>query len=121
MSLEVENLWKCFQECRLRLNTTPPCPSRPHSESDKEALLGFFEATGGPRWKNNSGWGGHAEISTWHGVGVNKEGRVNELVLAENQLYGEWWCAVVSIFHPRVVGFFPGGLSMVAIFSSAKL
>ena len=58
-------------------------------ESDRAALLAFYNATGGPNWTDNTHWLSNEPLSEWHGVGVNDDGRVTDLDLANNQLTGE--------------------------------
>ncbi|SHE34385.1 Leucine-rich repeat (LRR) protein [Fodinibius roseus] len=55
---------------------------------DQDALMDLYEATGGDRWKNNSGWGNGDPSNAWHGVEVNAEGRVVRLELFGNGLNG---------------------------------
>ncbi|WP_073058851.1 leucine-rich repeat domain-containing protein [Fodinibius roseus] len=50
--------------------------------------MDLYEATGGDRWKNNSGWGNGDPSNAWHGVEVNAEGRVVRLELFGNGLNG---------------------------------
>ncbi|CAM9901173.1 unnamed protein product, partial [Pylaiella littoralis] len=58
------------------------------SNSDRAVLLAFFEATNGPAWNNNSGWGTYADIKDWCGVSVDEGGRVVKLELSGNGLNG---------------------------------
>lgn len=53
---------------------------------DKEALIALYNATDGPNWTNP--WDLNADISTWHGITVNTEGRVTEINLYNNSLSG---------------------------------
>ena len=60
--------------------TGPPCPRRQPEpavmlppaetspETDKEALLALFEATGGENWDGSGTWGGFSPIGEWQGV-----------------------------------------------------
>lgn len=56
--------------------------------TDRAALVGLFDATGGPSWKNSTGWGTSAPLGEWHGVTVDGVGRVLKLELMENNLTG---------------------------------
>ena len=56
--------------------------------SDRLALEAFFKSTGGAEWTEKEGWMTDAELGDWHGVTVDKEGRVTELVLEDNGLAG---------------------------------
>ncbi|WP_051941697.1 leucine-rich repeat domain-containing protein [Maribacter forsetii] len=53
---------------------------------DKEALIALYYATDGPNWQRQ--WDLSTEISTWHGVTTNEQGRVTELSLKSNNLIG---------------------------------
>lgn len=55
---------------------------------DRSTLLAFFRSTGGTKWKQSRNWNTNAELSQWHGVNVNEEGRVVKLVLDNNKLKG---------------------------------
>lgn len=58
------------------------------TNTDRDALMLLYRATGGPRWKNRSGWDTSAPLSEWHGVTVDWRGRVTELELFKNNLKG---------------------------------
>eukprot|EP00903_Cladosiphon_okamuranus_P009444 g9004.t1 len=61
----------------------------PHgATSDRAALEVLFDATGGPSWKTNAGWGTSAPIGEWYGVTVDGVGRVLKLKLQQNNLNG---------------------------------
>ena len=57
-------------------------------ESDRAALLAFYNATGGANWTNNTNWLTNEAISKWHGVVTDGEGRVKRLLLGHNELSG---------------------------------
>ena len=38
-------------------------------ESERQALVDFFNSTGGPNWRNNYGWGTDIPVEYWFGVG----------------------------------------------------
>ena len=74
--------------------TPTPEPTRiPTSQStvasDREILVEFYHATGGPNWEDNTNWLSAAPIGQWHGVSTDPNGRVVEVVLAENRLSGD--------------------------------
>ncbi len=50
-------------------------------------LIQFFWATGGGDWTNSEGWGS-PDLSTWHGVTVDHQGRITRLDLFNNNLVG---------------------------------
>ena len=58
-------------------------------ETDREALVALYNATGGPNWRRNNNWLSDAPISEWEGVTTDGNGRVTELDLHLNQLRGE--------------------------------
>ena len=59
------------------------------SAADKEALIAFYNATGGAGWTNNANWLTSSPIGQWHGVTTDDDGRVTHLDLHDNQLSGE--------------------------------
>ena len=56
---------------------------------DREILEIFYEATGGDDWADNTNWLSDADLSEWHGVGTDEDGRVRYLELPGNELAGE--------------------------------
>ncbi len=56
--------------------------------SDREVLVVLYEATDGPNWTNSENWLTDAPLAQWHGVRVDREGRVTRLRLPENGLAG---------------------------------
>ena len=57
---------------------------------DREALVAFYNATGGPNWTNNTDWLNSTPPEIWHGVTTeNIHDRVTEVDLIENNLAGE--------------------------------
>ena len=66
---------------------TPSLPATP--ESDRQALIALFNATGGQQWERKANWLTDAPVSLWEGVATDGEGRVIELHLSLNQLSGE--------------------------------
>ncbi len=61
---------------------------KPAESPDRAALVAFHEATGGPNWTRTDGWLSDRPIGEWHGVRVNEEGRVTDLLLSGNNLIG---------------------------------
>ena len=59
----------------------PPSP-------DREALRALYDATGGGKWTKRDNWLTDAPLGEWHGVGVDDDGRVVRLSLADNNLKG---------------------------------
>ena len=58
-------------------------------DGDREALIAFYNATGGPNWKDDTNWCSDQPLDTWHGVTTDSEGRVTEISLNSNNLSGE--------------------------------
>lgn len=56
--------------------------------STRNALSVLYNATGGPRWKNNEHWLGERPIGDWYGVSTDSTGHVTMLALQENDLIG---------------------------------
>ncbi|MDE0474187.1 MAG: hypothetical protein OXI50_06480 [Gammaproteobacteria bacterium] len=70
----------------------PAMPSPPHPEetdiAGRDALIAFYNATGGPNWHEGRNWLTSERIRFWHGVSTNSDGFVTELVLDDNNLSG---------------------------------
>lgn len=67
---------------------------------DREALLALYWSSGGPNWKHNQGWADNdKDLSSWHGVTLDKHGKVLKLHLDRNQLEGE--------SDARIIYFYP--------------
>ena len=69
--------------------TAVPTMVRTSSETDREALIALYNATGGPHWRYSNHWRSDVPISEWEGVIIDDNGRVTELFLGGNQLSGE--------------------------------
>lgn len=54
---------------------------------EREALLEFYNATGGDNWKNNSNWCSDKPLNEWYGVNT-VDGYVESLMLTDNNLTG---------------------------------
>ena len=52
-----------------------------------EALLDFYNSTGGPNWRNNTGWNETNAPCDWHGISC-ESGHVTQLRFKENRLNG---------------------------------
>ena len=75
-----------------------PCPAPPAApsppaqtsvETDREALVAFFNATNGESWDDSGLWASRRPLSEWPGVTTDNDGRVVGLDLSENQVSGE--------------------------------
>lgn len=63
------------------------------AQGDRDALIAFYNATGGANWHHNGSWDTDAALSQWHGVKVNGLGRVVALSLPANRLGGIVTCS----------------------------
>lgn len=54
---------------------------------DSLALVALYDSTGGPNWYNNSGWL-KGPVSSWYGISLGANGRVDSIELADNDLKG---------------------------------
>ena len=61
-------------------------PRATSPETDREALVALYNATGGPNWNDNNNW--LSDVPEWEGV-ADGNGRVTELYLEGNQVTGE--------------------------------
>ena len=57
--------------------------------SDREVLVIFYNATGGPNWRDSTNWLSDKPIDEWRGVTTGANGRVTSLGLPGNALSGE--------------------------------
>ncbi len=58
-------------------------------EDDRNALVAFYDSTGGDTWKTNTNWKSDRPLAQWHGVGTDSHGKVIEIRLKFNWLTGE--------------------------------
>lgn len=58
------------------------------ASADRDVLEALFRATGGDGWRNKANWATSADLSTWHGVKLDEDGRVLELDLLNKNLQG---------------------------------
>ena len=56
-------------------------------QEQREALIAFYNSTGGQHWKNNTNWCSEKPLKDWYGVGV-EDGFVVELNVSYNNLTG---------------------------------
>ena len=54
-----------------------------------EILRDFYNGAGGPNWTDNANWLSSRPLEEWHGITVNEDGLVTELVLDGNNLAGD--------------------------------
>ncbi|CAN0446295.1 unnamed protein product [Laminaria digitata] len=58
------------------------------ASTDRDALVALYNATDGANSKESTNWNKGADLSLWHGIKVNDQGRVVELHLPSNNLRG---------------------------------
>ncbi|CAN0127637.1 unnamed protein product [Scytosiphon promiscuus] len=58
------------------------------AQTDRDVLVAIHHATSGANWYQNTNWNTDADLSDWHGVEVNDQGRVVGLILYSNNLQG---------------------------------
>lgn len=85
-------------------------------DRQNEVLWEFYNATGGPEWKNNNGWvAGMAATAPRAGIGFNDNGRVTEILLSGNGLtgtlpksFGELWAVnKIDLYNNELSGPIP--------------
>ena len=60
-------------------------------QSERNALVAFYNATGGPNWTNSQNWNSTQAVSTWFGItvtNVSGQDRVTGIQLSENNILG---------------------------------
>ena len=57
-------------------------------DAEMDALEALYQDTDGDNWTNNRNWLSNAPLDSWHGVTTDRNGRVVELDLSENELNG---------------------------------
>ncbi len=67
---------------------TPTATVEGDISPDRDALVALYNATRGPSWTDDDNWLSSKPIGTWYGVTTDANGRVTELRLAGNRLYG---------------------------------
>ena len=65
----------------------PFCSEAALVAAEREALIAFYNATGGDNWTDNTNWLSDKPLNQWHGV-TTRAGRVSQLALIDNQLSG---------------------------------
>ena len=78
------------------------------AETDREALVALYNATGGPSWTDNTNWLTDAPVGEWFGVEANEHGRVTGLRL------GGWDDALREHVGNGLTGMLPAALGNVA-------
>lgn len=55
---------------------------------EKQTLLTLFDSLNGNEWKDKTKWCSDEPIDRWKGVKVNRSGRIQKIILDDNQLSG---------------------------------
>ena len=76
----------------------------PAPANERDALVALYHATGGPNWRRQDNWLTDAPLEEWHGVSVDKNGRVSGLELRSNGLRGELPDELASLTNIRDLG-----------------
>ena len=63
-------------------------PTATAKDAERDALEALYQDTDGDNWTNNRNWLSNASLDSWHGVTTDRNGRVVELDLSENELNG---------------------------------
>ncbi len=74
---------------RTPQSTTEPSMAPTSPETDREALVALYSATGGPNWFRNDNWLSVKPTGEWEGVTTNDDRRVTKLALGSKNLRGE--------------------------------
>ena len=83
------------------------CTDVPPNEC--EALVAFYQQTGGESWTKNSGWLTEMSVSKWYGITVTN-GHVTQINLRNNQLAGELPTELCQLQHLQQLDFGGYGL-----------
>ncbi len=91
-------LWLCggaslapASEGKTGAGQTPslPEPKDPAlRDGERQALIVFYQALGGPDWLQRDFWGSDRPVGEWHGVETDADGRVVRLTIYDNNLEG---------------------------------
>jgi hypothetical protein len=87
-------------------------------ESERKALIEFYNALGGPDWIERDFWGSDRPVGAWHGVTTDVDGRVVQLTIYDNNLTGPLSAAVcrlerlhtLHLSFNKITGALPDGL-----------
>ena len=69
---------------KVQVIVTPSSPGSP----DRAVLVALYNATNGAQWKNKTNWLSDKPLNQWYGVETDAAGRVQLLLLRDNQLSG---------------------------------
>ncbi|MDE2937306.1 MAG: hypothetical protein OXR67_00070 [Chloroflexota bacterium] len=75
-------------ESSLQLERASAADNSP-ADTDREALMALYDATGGPTWHSSETWASANPFSEWAGVSTDAQGRVTGLIITDNGLEGK--------------------------------
>ena len=85
--MPLETFYENFEAYRAA-SGFPSVPEPTHA-GDRAVLVTLYNATGGPNWIENANWLSDEHTIFWHGVSIDRNGRVTTLHLYNNGLIGE--------------------------------
>ena len=91
------------------------------AQGDRAALIAFYNATGGPNWKDNTNWCSDQPLDTWHGVITDSEGRVTEIGLNNNNLSGEAGNTLAPLTALTYLNLYSNNLSTLDVSANTAL
>lgn len=82
--------------CVARAEEEKPAPTKSLSEPknnairdrERQALIEFYQAQGGPDWIEREFWGSDRPVGEWHGVTTDADGYVVQMTIYDNNLTG---------------------------------
>ena len=74
-------------------------------EGDRETLVAFYDASGGPNWTDDTNWKSEEPLYTWFGVTTDADGRVAGLSLPENELTGPIPAVLADLANLKILRF----------------
>ena len=83
--------------------TNTPTKARRSSSDVRRLLMDFYNATSGPRWTINNGWGSASDhCNGWYGVTCSSTGEIKEILVVNNGLSGSLPASLSSFTHMAV-------------------
>lgn len=84
--------------------TSIPEPTDPAlRDRERQALIAFYEALGGPDWIERDFWVSDRPVGEWRGVKTDAEGRVVRLTIYDNNVTGRLPAAVCKLERLRTL------------------
>ncbi|HXT64931.1 MAG TPA: hypothetical protein VN696_17950 [Pyrinomonadaceae bacterium] len=90
----------CASQALAQPATPKPLPEPKDAavrDSERRALIEFYEALGGPDWIERDFWGSERPVGEWHGVTTDTDGYVVQLTIYDNNLTGPLSAAVCRL------------------------